>query len=70
MNFAGAVPHFPKRWQTAWMPCTQKGMVILKNALEWDRKMYMVQDLLEIHDNACMAHGIEGRASAFWIGRW
>jgi asparagine synthase (glutamine-hydrolysing) len=32
-----------------------------KNALNWDQKMYMVQDLLKIHDNACMAHGIEGR---------
>lgn len=32
-----------------------------KNALEWDRKLYLVHDLLKIHDNACMAHGIEGR---------
>jgi asparagine synthase (glutamine-hydrolysing) len=32
-----------------------------KKALTWDQKMYMVQDLLKIHDNACMAHGIEGR---------
>jgi asparagine synthase (glutamine-hydrolysing) len=34
----------------------------LKNAIEWDRKWYLVNDVLKIHDNACMAHGVEGRA--------
>jgi len=34
----------------------------LKRALEWDRTWYLVNDVLKIHDNACMAHGIEGRA--------
>jgi len=34
----------------------------LKNALEWDRTFYLVNDILKIHDNACMAHGIEGRS--------
>lgn len=33
-----------------------------KAALEWDRTVYLVNDILKIHDNACMAHGIEGRA--------
>ena len=33
-----------------------------KNALEWDRTFYLVNDILKIHDNACMAHGIEGRS--------
>lgn len=34
----------------------------IKNALDWDRTIYLVNDILKIHDNACMAHGIEGRA--------
>ena len=34
----------------------------IKNALGWDRAIYLVNDILKIHDNACMAHGIEGRA--------
>jgi len=33
-----------------------------KKALAYDQRMYLVHDLLKIHDNACMAHGIEGRA--------
>lgn len=33
-----------------------------KNALEFDRKNYLVQDVLRIQDNALMAHGIEGRS--------
>lgn len=33
-----------------------------KNALEWDQKMYLINDILKVHDNACMAHGIEGRS--------
>jgi len=32
------------------------------DALEWDRRFYLVQDVLKIHDQSCMAHGIEGRA--------
>ena len=33
-----------------------------KAALLWDRSYYLVNDILKIHDNATMAHGIEGRA--------
>lgn len=33
-----------------------------KDALEWDRTFYLVNDILKIHDNSCMAHGIEGRS--------
>ncbi|MDN3669220.1 asparagine synthase (glutamine-hydrolyzing) [Echinicola jeungdonensis] len=32
------------------------------SALEWDRQFYLPNDVLKIHDNALMAHGIEGRA--------
>ncbi|GGZ20875.1 asparagine synthetase B [Echinicola pacifica] len=31
-------------------------------ALAWDREVYLVQDILKVHDNALMAEGIEGRA--------
>lgn len=33
-----------------------------KRALAFDRQVYLVQDVLKIHDNALMAHGVEGRA--------
>lgn len=33
-----------------------------QNALHFDRTYYLINDVLKIHDNACMAHGIEGRA--------
>jgi asparagine synthase (glutamine-hydrolysing) len=33
-----------------------------KAALQWDRSFYLINDILKIHDNACMVHGIEGRA--------
>jgi asparagine synthase (glutamine-hydrolysing) len=33
-----------------------------KRMLDFDRQSYLVQDVLKVHDNALMAHGIEGRA--------
>lgn len=33
-----------------------------KRMLDFDRQVYLVQDVLKVHDNALMAHGIEGRA--------
>ncbi len=33
-----------------------------KAALDFDRKVYLVQDVLKIQDNALMAHSIEGRS--------
>jgi len=42
-----------------WYPKTNHPF---KNALNWDRTFYLVNDILKIHDNACMAHGIEGRS--------
>ncbi|UJP65986.1 asparagine synthase (glutamine-hydrolyzing) [Mongoliitalea daihaiensis] len=39
-----------------------EGPDVYKSALDWDRQVYLVNDILKIHDNACMAHGIEGRA--------
>lgn len=33
-----------------------------KQMLDFDRRVYLVQDVLKIQDNALMAHGIEGRS--------
>lgn len=33
-----------------------------KQMLDFDRQVYLVQDVLKIQDNALMAHGIEGRS--------
>lgn len=35
---------------------------LYKQVLDFDRKVYLVQDILKIQDNALMAHSIEGRA--------
>lgn len=44
-----------------------------KRALDFDRKVYLVEDLLKIQDQSLMAHGVEGRSPyldtdlvAFW----
>jgi asparagine synthase (glutamine-hydrolysing) len=44
-----------------------------KRMLDFDRQVYLVQDVLRIHDNALMAHGIEGRSpylDAAMLGLW
>ncbi len=44
-----------------------------KRMLDFDRQVYLVQDILKIHDNALMAHGIEGRSpylDASILGLW
>ncbi|WP_158855815.1 asparagine synthase (glutamine-hydrolyzing) [Lunatibacter salilacus] len=33
-----------------------------KAALNWDRDVYLIHDILKVFDNATMAHGIEGRS--------
>ncbi|NHE58458.1 asparagine synthase (glutamine-hydrolyzing) [Cyclobacterium plantarum] len=61
MNFAALNP-LPDALAGVLDPFYPVGKDHFKNALEWDRKIYLVQDLLKIHDNACMSQGIEGRA--------
>lgn len=44
-----------------------------KRMLDFDRQCYLVQDVLKVHDNALMAHGIEGRApylDALLVALW
>lgn len=43
----------------AWYPDNASNF---QNALNFDRTYYLINDVLKIHDNACMAQGIEGRA--------
>lgn len=46
---------------------------VYKRMLEFDRQVYLVQDVLKVHDNALMAHGIEGRSpylDSSLLGLW
>lgn len=57
-----ALQHIPAEYLPLIRKWYPKGDSPLKNALEWDRSFYLINDILKIHDNACMAHGVEGRA--------
>jgi asparagine synthase (glutamine-hydrolysing) len=57
-----AVEKIPEAYLGFFRPWYPKSEFDFKNALDWDRTFYLVNDILKIHDNACMAHGIEGRA--------
>ncbi|MBA4300764.1 MAG: asparagine synthase (glutamine-hydrolyzing) [Cyclobacterium sp.] len=46
---------------------------VYKRMLDFDRQVYLVQDVLKVHDNALMAHGIEGRSpylDSSLLGLW
>ncbi|MCH7401557.1 asparagine synthase (glutamine-hydrolyzing) [Belliella kenyensis] len=61
MNFA-ALSNLPKSNVTQaqrWYPDTGN---FYKDALAFDRNYYLTNDVLKVHDNACMAHGVEGRS--------
>lgn len=60
MNFAALYP-LPDGLAEKLKTLYPRGGDPFSNALEWDRQVYLVHDLLKIQDNACMAHGIEGR---------
>lgn len=57
-----ALQHIPTDSLPQFVQWYPRGSSPLKNALEWDRSFYLINDILKIHDNACMAHGVEGRA--------
>lgn len=59
MSALQTIPHNHLQAFRNWYP---KSNSPYKNALEWDRTYYLINDILKIHDNACMAHGVEGRA--------
>jgi len=61
INFAALTP-VPEKFGRVLEDHYPKFGGDFKKALAYDQGMYLVHDLLKIHDNACMAHGIEGRA--------
>lgn len=61
MNFSALLP-LPDALAASLQAYYPHGLPDYKAALEWDRSFYLVNDVLKIHDNACMVHGIEGRA--------
>ncbi|MEX2513528.1 MAG: asparagine synthase (glutamine-hydrolyzing) [Cyclobacteriaceae bacterium] len=61
MNFAALMP-LPEKLANSLLEQYPSDLPAYKSALEWDRSIYLVNDILKIHDNACMVHGIEGRA--------
>ena len=63
-----AVDQIPENYLPLFRPWYPKSEFDFKNALDWDRTFYLVNDILKIHDNACMAHGIEGRAPYLYSG--
>ncbi|OOG70531.1 asparagine synthase (glutamine-hydrolyzing) [Algoriphagus sp. A40] len=64
----------PPVWMTDdYARIFNKDLPEYKRMLDFDRQVYLVQDVLKIHDNALMAHGIEGRApylDASILGLW
>ncbi|WP_215226575.1 asparagine synthase (glutamine-hydrolyzing) [Echinicola shivajiensis] len=61
LNFS-SLQRIPKKDIGTFLKYFPKGLNPYKAALEWDRQYYLVNDILKIHDNALMSHGIEGRA--------
>lgn len=61
VNFATLYP-LPKASQNIFKPWYPQTDAPFKDALDFDRTFYLVNDVLKVHDNACMAHGIEGRS--------
>ncbi|WP_194775477.1 asparagine synthase (glutamine-hydrolyzing) [Pararhodonellum marinum] len=61
INFS-SLYQIPKSKLNAFSHFYPKQLPPYKAALEWDRSYYLIHDVLKIHDNACMSHGIEGRA--------
>lgn len=63
-----AVEQIPEAYLGIFRHWYPKSEFDFKNALDWDRTFYLANDILKIHDNACMAHGIEGRAPYLYSG--
>ncbi len=61
LNFSALHP-VPDAIYEAYRPIFNTSLPEYKQMLDFDRQMYLVEDLLKIHDNALMAHGIEGRS--------
>jgi asparagine synthase (glutamine-hydrolysing) len=72
LNFS-ALQNLPADMATDYGRIFDNSLLEYKRMLDFDRQVYLVQDVLKIHDNALMAHGIEGRApylDASMLGLW
>lgn len=61
LNFASLEP-IPAHFKGKFLSYFPREGSPYKAALAFDRQYYLVNDVLKIHDNATMAHGVEGRA--------
>ncbi len=61
MNFSALMP-LPRDLFGDYERLFSSSSLSYKQALKFDRRNYLVQDVLRIQDNALMAHGIEGRS--------
>lgn len=61
LNFS-SLQTIPEDQREGFLAYYPKGLPPYRSALAWDRQYYLVNDVLKIHDNANMAHGVEGRA--------
>ena len=61
LNFS-SLQAIPPELRSQFLPYFPPGESPYKAALLWDKSYYLVNDILKIHDNATMAHGVEGRA--------
>ena len=61
LNFASLM-NIPEDEYSKFQNWYPKDAGIFQNALNFDRKYYLVNDVLKIHDNVCMTQGIEGRS--------
>ena len=61
LNFS-ALQNLPPDMKEDYERIFNRELQEYKRMLDFDRQVYLVQDVLKIHDNALMAHGIEGRS--------
>jgi asparagine synthase (glutamine-hydrolysing) len=61
LNFS-ALNNPPSDLLDDYLRIMDSGLSEYKRALDFDRQVYLVQDVLKIQDNSLMTHGIEGRS--------
>jgi asparagine synthase (glutamine-hydrolysing) len=61
LNFS-ALQNLPPDMSEDYERIFNRDLQEYKRMLDFDRQVYLVQDVLKLHDNALMAHGIEGRS--------
>ena len=72
LNFSG-LENIPEELGEDYDRIFDKNLPLYPQMLDFDRQVYLVQDVLKIQDNALMAHSIEGRSpylDASMIALW